>query len=453
MSAFFFRYPSVCSHPDNVFPVGRPQVVIKKRDIEKLKITKDGAFFEGKEVHGLCHVKVDVAPTFYPFLQINENGKSFCALCARCVKNKNESVCKCKQKRKGLISVWTIPELVQAVKNGDKIVEIYEALIYNQASAFLKEFLDVLSSYKIRHSKFTETCPVKLKKICDEINQTMNFTDEELILTPEKLVYNEGQKDFYKLWANTILGKFSQDNERMFHEIVTNQQELNRWFNDPKFTVHEVLPIGSVVQLGIQPNRSLTKPNLSTQVVIGSYVTAYARIEMYRSLQPLWKDGVLLCYSDTDSAILKVPKNTRLKLPFGNSYRQWKDELPQGATMQEYYGLGPKSYGYSYHHNGKLESVVKCKGFSLRAKNSVKVSDLKKMVEKRIRGEESVKTVPQFHIRIDKKKRKLYNKYSVKRLSSNIVSKRVKVLYESKLLPVGYDLKMKNDPLCYDVKK
>ena len=135
----------MCSHPDNLFPVGRPQIVIKKRDLEQFEITKDGAFYKGKQVHGLCHVKVDVAPTFYPFLQINDHGKSFCALCRRCVQKQNEKECRCKQKKKGLISVWTIPELVQAVQNGDKIVEIYEALIYEQASAFLKEFLDVLS--------------------------------------------------------------------------------------------------------------------------------------------------------------------------------------------------------------------------------------------------------------------------------------------------------------------
>ena len=79
----YFRYPSVCSHPENVFPIGKPQVLIKPKDLEKFKITKEGAFFDGKKVHGLCHVKVQVKPTFYPFLQINMHGKSYCALCAR----------------------------------------------------------------------------------------------------------------------------------------------------------------------------------------------------------------------------------------------------------------------------------------------------------------------------------------------------------------------------------
>lgn len=45
---------------------------------------------------------------------------------------------------------------------------------------------------------------------------------------------------------------------------------------------------------------------------------------MYEALQPMLNDGVELLYSDTDSALLKVPKNRKIEndLPFGNSYRE-----------------------------------------------------------------------------------------------------------------------------------
>lgn len=45
---------------------------------------------------------------------------------------------------------------------------------------------------------------------------------------------------------------------------------------------------------------------------------------MYEKLRPLLMDGIELLYTDTDSALLKVPKDKKLEdyLPFGNSYRE-----------------------------------------------------------------------------------------------------------------------------------
>ena len=169
--------------------------------------------------------------------------------------------------------MWTLVELCQAVKNGDTILDIYEVLAYFDAKPILKDFLDILSSYKIRHSKFEETDQSKLKEICNKINNEMNFTDKKLMLTPETLSYNEQRRNFYKLCANSLLGKFSQSNEKLKYYILSTQDELNKLVGREDVELKEILPLGEIIQVGTQVKKTHTKPNQTSQVVVGAYVT------------------------------------------------------------------------------------------------------------------------------------------------------------------------------------
>ena len=103
--------------------------------------------------------------------------------------------------------MWTVPELVHALKNGDKITRVFEVLAYEGRGNYLKKFLDVLSSYKIRHSKFDCDSEEDLRRVCNEINREMGFDRPELLLTPENLEENAQLKEFFKLWSNALLGK------------------------------------------------------------------------------------------------------------------------------------------------------------------------------------------------------------------------------------------------------
>ena len=78
---------------------------------------------------------------------------------------------------------------------------------YENASNYLKAFLDILSSYKIPHSKFPNVSETELEDICNQINQDMGFESDELRLTPDRLEENSQLKEFFKLWSNALLGK------------------------------------------------------------------------------------------------------------------------------------------------------------------------------------------------------------------------------------------------------
>ena len=103
--------------------------------------------------------------------------------------------------------MWTIPEIIHAINNGDRVTQIFEVFAYESYSNYLKEFLDILSSYKIRYSKFPSVSEEELQSMCDQINRDMGFDSPELRLSPERLEDNPQLKDFFKLWSNALLGK------------------------------------------------------------------------------------------------------------------------------------------------------------------------------------------------------------------------------------------------------
>lgn len=79
----------------NVFPSGRPKTIIHPHDLKHVQLTPDGAYYRGRKIEGLIHAKVLVKDTFYPFLQFRAHGKSYCALCKKCVEEKNDKPCEC----------------------------------------------------------------------------------------------------------------------------------------------------------------------------------------------------------------------------------------------------------------------------------------------------------------------------------------------------------------------
>jgi hypothetical protein len=135
-------------------------------------------------------------------------------------------------------------------------------------------------------------------------------------------------------------------------------------------------------------NDSKSKRSSSTNVAIGIFTTAYARLHLLNGLQQLHDSQVL--YYDTDSIMYchdaARPEHKQLSNQ-GNQMGQWKDELgtvmctddsPDGSgtkqqpvpvRITQFASSGPKAYAYVLDRpdrNGKT-SVAKVKGFSLES--------------------------------------------------------------------------------------
>ena len=109
--------------------------------------------------------------------------------------------------------------------------------------------------------------------------------------------------------------------------------------------------------------------------ILGSFVTAYARIKLYESLKII---GSSLVYTDTDSAYY-YEENDEItsKLNIGENLGQMKDELSPGNYIISQICLAPKTYGYITLKPEKgVVQVVKNKGFASQINDKVNVSTL-----------------------------------------------------------------------------
>jgi len=137
-----------------------------------------------------------------------------------------------------------------------------------------------------------------------------------------------------KLLLNSLYGKFGQN--RNNETIISNPEEILG-----------LTPYDE--ELNLFKKRSFNKYG-TILPHIAAYVTAYARIELYKKFMEVGFDNVFYC--DTDSIISSKELST------GNNLGELKleDEIQEGIF------LAPKTYGYI---NNKDEVVLKCKGFDV----------------------------------------------------------------------------------------
>ena len=147
---------------------------------------------------------------------------------------------------------------------------------------------------------------------------------------------NGALKYIAKLHLNTLYGKFGQ--RREFRKVVhgLTKDMLSR----------ECKPLFEDIELYSVTEKD-TKP--FTYCQIASFVTSYARIELYKGVEAVHARGGSVYYMDTDSLV------TDVNIPQGTSLGEWEleDEIDEGIFLL------PKIYAYK--HSERL--VMKAKGF------------------------------------------------------------------------------------------
>ena len=90
-------------------------------------------------------------------------------------------------------------------------------------------------------------------------------------------------------------------------------------------------------------------PNLPhTKEVIGTYVTASARIHLYRFLDRLQENAI---YCDTDSVIFIQPSGKPWPIVTGDKLGDMHSELKPSEFIVECVSVGPKYYAYRLINN------------------------------------------------------------------------------------------------------
>ena len=107
-----------------------------------------------------------------------------------------------------------------------------------------------------------------------------------------------------------------------------------------------------------------------TNEVIGSYVTALARIHLYSYFDNLQERAI---YTDTDSVIY-IQNNEPPLIKCGNKLCSMRNELQPGEFIGEFVSGGPKNYAYSVVNRTDTaktaKTVCKVRGITLNYSTS-----------------------------------------------------------------------------------
>jgi hypothetical protein len=150
-------YPSVSSNKKNPFPVGKPTIYITPEQIETIQFDKKSAYIIKAEkkvrVKGVGQAKVIPPVALIPFLQYRIKQKyaekTISAMCRTCAEKSLQKPCQHSDNERAFVSVWTLDELAYAKSIGYKLVQIYEAYVYEETQPIFSTFLETLAKYKV----------------------------------------------------------------------------------------------------------------------------------------------------------------------------------------------------------------------------------------------------------------------------------------------------------------
>ena len=108
------------------YPTSHPEIIA---DPDKIDHTL-------QSYYGVAKVKILPPRGLYiPVLPVRCNGRLKFPLCQTCSVKETEKKCQCSDVERAIIGVWTTPEILEAVRQGYKIVHVYEVYNYKETTA------------------------------------------------------------------------------------------------------------------------------------------------------------------------------------------------------------------------------------------------------------------------------------------------------------------------------
>ena len=132
-----------------------------------------------KKIDGIMQVIVGIDVNLHDlnslhFLPIRcgPEGKTFRASCKKCLTDRKKSLCKHNMTQRKWGETYTAHEVAYAVtKLNYTLFCIEECLIYTTLLPLFKNFMQLMSSKKIRYSKIPESYQSDLETYCRQINE------------------------------------------------------------------------------------------------------------------------------------------------------------------------------------------------------------------------------------------------------------------------------------------
>ena len=187
------------------FPIHHPKSMTDKKGLfPKINNTHKTA---SSDKDGMGFAKCTVLPPkqlFIPTLPVKINRKLLFPLCTQCAKEKQTKNYKHDEQQRSINVTWCISKLRQAVKDGYKIKNVSQLLIYNQKENVFADFTAKFYILKQKYSGIPENIENKDNLTEELVNYTLNVFG--LKIDPSKIHFerNNGMRVVMKLILNSL---------------------------------------------------------------------------------------------------------------------------------------------------------------------------------------------------------------------------------------------------------
>lgn len=421
---------------------------------------RDGQFYYKNESMqcDIAHVEI-LAPSNLkrPFLSFRVNDEySFMANCHKCARLKLTKPCRHNSQDRSFQSTWTCRELAYACSTLNyQIVHWYEVHHYRHFKPVLSDFVKIFASEKLKSSNVLSGLSTQSERqlFCDDVNQRMQFQNDQLKLTPQNCCDNVASKNYFKNCLNSLFGRFSLHSEQLRHVFCKSLHDIQVIVSNPSNTVVDLFSVNDDIIELVYVNRPTVQANRRSNLYFTAIINAQARIFIYDLSKKLSELGCEILTIDTDAICFVHDKNVAFPFDVGVSFGQFKHVLGPGNKIDAFYSLGVRSYIIAYtDENGKQNFITKIKGMSLTSHNNCDIITpdvISNFIEKRFSNEVESVYVPQSRAYINKQTKSFSNLISAHEYSNELHVRRF-ILPKDKTFQTysfGYDFKQLNSAM------
>lgn len=330
-------------------------------------------FLDGSEVIAIAHCRVYPPKNLlHPFLQTEVNGLIVLTLCKACSQaaSKNASIQQCTHSdlERSFVSSCSSYEIAYATGLGYKF-DLFELVVYREASYFLKPYLTLFAFQKLRHSEYPTDVDTLEKRsaYCKYLNQKMCFLEVlKMELTPLVMKPNAQLRSFFKSCLNLFLGNFGANAQKgtNIQYLQHYQQLLDHIRAD---NIVDLNPLTERI-LQVSLKRKEVTPSRRSNVAVAVAITSLARVTMHKKMSTVTQAGGTILRISSDEISFLLPENTKLPFEIGEAFGQFNHKFKNVTALVQ---VGQRNVSIVYaNHQGQLTEHLITSGVMQSSHNS-----------------------------------------------------------------------------------
>ena len=345
--------------------------------------------YKNQPVMGIVQCMV-FPPTdlLYPFLYTQINDNSIGTLCRQCAADCVQSkTCDHSLQERAFCSTYTSSELAYSQISLGYKFHIFEMIVYEESSYFLRPYLTLLAYEKLRHCRYPPDVKTAQEQAqyCADLNTKMQFNEViQKTLTPADIKPNEEQRQFFKNCLNQFIGVFGTNvlkNDRV--EFLRSYDVLAKYMKDDTVTIMQPRT-ETVLQVMLENDpKKMKKKNRNTNVTISCFITGTARILIHQKMMEVHALGGLILRVSTDSLFFALDKHKEAPFVISEAFGCYKKVYSKVRGVSQ---MGTRTLSVLYEDDqGEQKEKYVMSGISLYDSHEISHKDFKEATDKLIK--------------------------------------------------------------------